>query len=140
MIRPSLKALRWVQVLLGSMDTLTGVLLVFAPAVTLKLMGITHVEGSLTMVSWVGVFVFSVGASYFLVGWGSGGDEALAAWRMQWKMSALVRIAVGCFVLWKLITGELEPAWWSVALTDLVVAAGQILGLRQGWLRGRGTL
>jgi hypothetical protein len=139
MIKPSKKILRLVQVLVGSMDTLTGLLLIFLPAATLKLMGIPALEGGVTMLSWVGVFVFGVGVSYFLVCVGEEGEGAWGAWRMQWKMTALVRIAVGSFVLWKIGMGALDAAWWTVAGTDFLVAGGQLWGLWQGWLGGRET-
>lgn len=130
MKNPSRKALRILQVLLGTMDCLTGLLLMVAPVWTVKLMGIRSAVEWPVMLSWVGAFVFAVGLTYFLVGWGD--DEE--GWRTQWRMSAVVRMVIGVFVVWKLVSGELEMAWLTVALTDLVVAGMQMLGLRWGWL------
>lgn len=134
MKRPPMKVLRVLQALVGAMDTLTGVLLVVAPAHTLRLMGIREVPESMTMVSWVGVFVFAVGLSYFLVGWKGERAEDLAEWRMQWKLTGVVRLAVGTFVAWRIVAGDLESTWKTVALTDFVVAGAQFLGLGRGWL------
>jgi hypothetical protein len=139
MKKPSLKTLRVCQVLVGTMDTLTGVLLVAAPDFTLRLMGIRDVPESLTMVSWVGVFVLAVGASYFLINWRSESETDLAGWRMQWKITGVARLVVGTFVAWHILAGGLESTWQSVALTDFVVAGAQFLGLAQGWLGGRGA-
>ncbi len=91
------------------------------------------------MVSWVGVFVFAVGVSYFLVSWRSDGESDLAAWRMQWKMTGVARLAVGSFVAWQIVAGGLEATWNTVALTDFLVAGAQFAGLGLGWLRGRGA-
>ena len=139
MKRASLKILRVVQALVGAMDTLTGVLLVAAPAFTLRLMGIREVPESLAMVSWVGIFVFAVGLSYFLVNWRGESAADLAGWRMQWKITGVVRLAVGTFVAWQIVAGGLETTWKTVAMTDFLVAGAQFLGLAQGWLKERGA-
>ena len=55
------------QLAVGAMDSVTGVLLVVAPIFTLRMMSVKEEVASSLMVSWVGVFVLSVGLSYFFV-------------------------------------------------------------------------
>lgn len=125
-----------VQRLVGAMDTLTGILLVLIPLQTLRLMGIGEAPQSPVFLSWVGTFVFSIGMSYFLVGWDRDEPAMLAGWRMQWKLTAIARMAVAIFVAVQIARAVLAPAWLSVAVADALVAALQILGLRTGVLKG----
>jgi hypothetical protein len=118
----------------GFSDTLTGLLLLFAPAWTLHRMGVTQVPQPLFFVSYIGVFVLCVGATYLWVpasrlarGWSS-------CWRTQWFITALFRAAVALFVLSEIVTGVMEHAWAAVAVTDAVFAAIQLIGLRRNWL------
>jgi hypothetical protein len=117
----------------GACDASTGLLLVIAPVWTLHLMGIETLPEPADIISFVGIFVFAVGLSYFLVN-----SDDLAGWKMQWKITALVRLLVAVFLLWKIMVTGWEIRWVSVLLTDLVVASIQILGLKRGWLGGRG--
>jgi hypothetical protein len=119
----------------GLSDTLTGVLLLFAPAWTLHLMGVTQVPQPVFFVSYIGVFVFCVGASYLWVPvsrWTAGSPAA--CWRTQWFLTALFRSAVALFILSEIAVGAMEHAWVAVAVTDAVFAAIQFIGLRRNWL------
>ncbi|MDA0765279.1 MAG: hypothetical protein O3A87_02150 [Verrucomicrobia bacterium] len=119
------------QRLVGLMDSLTGLLLLFLPLQTLRLMGISEPAGPNIFLSWVGVFVFSVGLSYFLVGGLPRDANAVAAWRMQWLITAVARCAVALFVALSVARGSLETAWLPVAATDLVVGGLQAIGLHK---------
>jgi hypothetical protein len=112
----------------GAMDALTGLLLVVAPALVLGLLGIAvPAAEALVFLSWMGVFVAGVGLSYGLVL----GDRQRGP--TVWRFTALVRILVGVFVLWRIGDGSLVPLWSVVALTDLGVAGAQLAMLRAGW-------
>lgn len=116
------------SVAVGAMDAVTGLLLVVAPALVLKLLGIAPPPPeALVFLSWMGVFVAGVGLSYGLVL----GDRRRGP--TVWQITALVRVLVGIFVLWRIADGSLVPLWAAVALTDLIVAGGQLAMLRAGW-------
>ncbi len=112
------------------MDATTGLLLMLAPAWTLQLMRL-HAIGAeaLVFLAWMGAFVFSVGASYFLVLRGNEPERG----EMVWQMTSLVRAVVAVFVVIKVGQGILEPLWLSVAVTDALVAAAQWFGLQKKW-------
>jgi len=124
-----LKLFQWA---VGACDACTGILLVFAPVWTLHLMGMKNIPDPADIISFVGIFVAAVGVSYFLVN-----REDVAGWKMQWKVTALVRLSVACFLTWKIFGAHWEMRWITVLLTDLVIAAVQIVGLKRGWLDHR---
>ena len=126
-----LKFLRLWSLAVGSMDASTGLMLIFAPALTLRLMQVPEVEpSSLVFLSWMGVFIGSVGLSYTWVLKGCREAETV------WVFTALVRTAVACFLVVKITAGDLPPAWLLVAATDAIVAFGQWAILRAGWWKG----
>ena len=58
------------QLITGASDTATGALLIFAPALTLRLMHLQAGGDALPFLSYVGVFVLSVGiACLYGAGW-----------------------------------------------------------------------
>src|SRR6478752_10846770 len=74
-----LKFLQIWSIGVGAMDACTGLLLVVAPVPTLSLMRVPAVDASaLVFLSWMGVFIGSVGASYALVF--RGNREAETVW------------------------------------------------------------
>lgn len=105
----------------GLMDALTGICLIALPAVTLRLMGVTP-GTDLVFVSYIGVFVFAVGASHFFAGPFPATAVARERWKTIWKISILARLSVGVFVLVQIMQGTLESAWISVTATDFSVA------------------
>jgi hypothetical protein len=124
--------LTWWNVCVGSMDACTGILLMFFPAVTLRLMGLTALSAEAQVfLSWMGAFVFSVGVSYFL----ALGSQAQRSGETIWKSTALVRTVIACYVTTQVIRGTLEPLWLTVAATDGIVALGQWYGIRKQWWR-----
>ena len=125
------KLLRLWSLAVGAMDTGTGLSLIFAPALTLKLMQVPPVAPqALVFLSWMGVFIASIGLSYGLVFKGNREAEVV------WIFTSLVRLSVACFLAVKLMAGELPMAWLMVAVTDGAVAGGQIMLLRAGWWKG----
>ena len=115
----------------GGMDLLTGCLLVAAPAWTLKQMRVPVPGGeALPFLSWMGVFVGMVGASYLLGLWRRSGIALV----MVWRLTAWFRAAVAVFVAASVASGRLDPAWWLVAATDAVIAVVQWPGLRRRWI------
>ncbi len=115
----------------GSMDACTGLLLIFAPVMVLQLMRVPPVDqSSLVFLSWMGVFIGSVGLSYGLVFRGNREAETV------WIFTAIVRVMVAVFLILKISTGVLPIAWSLVAATDGLVAFTQFLILRAGWWKG----
>ena len=124
-----MKAIRYPwTIAVGVMDTVTGLLLVIFPGWVMGLLGIPpqdHPE----FLSWVGVFVGSVGLSYALAIRGGIAAETV------WSFTALVRGATTVFLTAKMLGGAMPARWATVAATDAVVAAVQVIGLRAGWWR-----
>lgn len=128
--------LRIYQLAAGLCDAATGVALVLMPATTLRLMGIEIAGTNLVWQSYIGAFVLAVGLSYFFPLMERGQTaSALAAWRMQWRFSALARTLVTAFIVWKFSTGELAWQWLEVAATDGCFALVQWAGLWRRWLK-----
>lgn len=134
MMRPRMALLLY-HYAAGLCDTTTGVLLLFAPALTLHLMGVSRAPEPMFYASYVGVFVLCVGASYLIVP-GSGLARKMqgTCWRTQWLITALFRTVIAIFVTAQVAIGVMEPAWLAVALTDASFAAIQWIGLRRNWI------
>lgn len=114
----------------GSMDALTGILLIFFPVLVLKMLKIEPPsQDALVFLSWIGVFVMSVGLSYGLALGKRGRAEAV------WVFTSMVRLLVAVFLTIRILDGSLQRAWALVALSDAVVALIQIAILRAGWWR-----
>jgi hypothetical protein len=133
---------RWLilyQYIAGLCDTGTGLLLIVAPAWTLRLMGLTIIPRPVVFVRYIGVFVLSVGLTYL---WAAARwpltSRAHLGWSAQWKITALVRTLVAVFVVGQVASSTLESRWISVALSDGAFAAIQWIGLRKGWLERAG--
>lgn len=124
------RKLFWWNAGVGAMDACTGLLLLFAPTLTLRLMGLQAIGAEARIfLSWMGAFVFGVGASYFLALRVRSAEEG----EMIWKMTALVRAVIALFVIAQVARGTLESLWLSVAATDAFVALVQLVGLKQSW-------
>jgi hypothetical protein len=112
----------------GSMDALTGLLLILQPRLVLKLLDIREIStGSCVFLSWIGVFVFAVGLSY---GFALGGRER---GEFVWIYTALTRMLVAIFLTVHILDGSLSRAWGWVALSDASVAGVQWAILRAKW-------
>ncbi|HTL73257.1 MAG TPA: hypothetical protein VL863_08130 [bacterium] len=128
---------RWLPVfqwLAGSCDTATGVLLVFTPAWTLKLMGVQRLPQPIEFVSFVGVFVLGVGLAYLSIARLPLNAKTAPRWQTVWRLTALIRALVAGFLSWQILTSRMETAWLAVAVTDGALALIQWFGLQRCWL------
>jgi hypothetical protein len=123
------KFTRALALVAGSLDAGTGLGLVFTPGLLLRLMRVAPVGPEAeTYLRFTGVFVALVGFSYL---WAL--VRGAATLRVVLALTAGFRLAVGIFCTWAIVTGRLAPAWTSVPVTDLLLAAVQ------GWLLARGV-
>jgi len=123
------------QLLTGISDTSTGILLVLAPALTLHLMKLHSVPDALPFLSYVGVFVLSVGLSCLYGAMLTTPRVRAEKLEVVWLLTAVTRALVAFFVLAKVFSGTLESGWVTVAITDALFASIQAVGLAKGWLR-----
>lgn len=127
-----LKTSLLISYLVGACDALTGLLLMFSPLLTLRLMGIKTIPLEPVYLQYIGAFVFGVGAVYFMPALSSQNKEKVQSVLTLWKITALMRLSVGSFVAFQLFQKGLDPAWISVPLTDLSLAAFQIFIVKKG--------
>lgn len=112
----------------GLLDATTGLGLVFAPDLMLRLMRVAPVGAEAeTYLRFTGVFVGVVGCSYL---WGL--MRSAATLRTVLTLTIGFRLAVGVFTSWAIATGRLAPAWSSVPATDLLLASIQTWLLAKG--------
>ncbi len=123
------------QLLTGLSDAGTGLLLVLAPAFTLRLMGLHVAPDTLPFLAYIGVFVLSTGLACFYGAVLVRQARALGKLETVWLLTGITRALVTIFVVSKVAAGTLEAGWISVALTDGFFAAVQAVGLLRGWLR-----
>jgi hypothetical protein len=125
--------LKFWSVAVGSMDAVTGLLLIFFPSLVLGLLRIDPPSpDALVFLSWMGVFICGVGLSYGLaLGRRSRGETV-------WAFTALIRGMVAVFLTVRIMNGSLAPAWAVVGVSDAFVAVVQIAILRAGWWKGVG--
>ncbi len=117
------------SIAVGTMDAVTGLLLIIYPASVLVMLGIEPPSAdALLFLSWIGVFVMAVGLSYGL---------ALGKRRSRgetvWMVTSIVRILVAAFLTLKIVGESMPMAWILVAISDCVVALVQIAVLGAGW-------
>ena len=116
------------------MDACTGLLLIFAPEFTLKLMKLSVPADVLPYQSWIGAFVLSTGLAYAWAIRQPVNERERGARETIWKMTALVRTVIALFLTAKILTGGLSAGWATVVATDAVVALVQWVALRRRWL------
>jgi len=121
--------------LTGLSDSSTGVLLIVAPGTTLHMMRLHAPQDALPYLSYVGVFVLSVGIAC-LYGGGLLATRPVLVQKLEavWLLTAITRGLVAIFVVAKIVSGSLESGWITVALTDGAFALLQAIGLARGWL------
>lgn len=123
------------QLLTGSSDTATGLLLIAAPELTLLWMRLQSSTATLPFLSYIGVFVLSVGLACLYGGLLVVKEASAARLEVVWLLTALTRGLVSVFVISEIFTGRLAPGWATVAWTDGILALIQFTGLARGWLR-----
>ena len=116
----------------GGGDAMTGLLLLAAPRLVLRLLGADvpgDSGGDLVLLRFVGVFVGSVGLAY-LYPWLLRGESRL---RTAVEITAGVRLAVALFLGFAVLTGQLDLPWATVGAYDALVATAQIGLLARGF-------
>ena len=126
------------QCLTGLSDTATGLLLIAAPGITLQLMGLHSAPDTLPFLSYIGVFVLSVGLACLYGGWLAFKRGPREKLEVVWLLTAITRVLVAVFVVAKMASGALEAGWSTVAFTDGAFSLLQFIGLGRGWLRNVG--
>ena len=116
----------------GGGDVATGLLLLAAPELMLRLLGIERPEGSLELFRFVGVFVASVGTAY-LYPWLRGGTGQRHRLATAIEITAGIRIAVAAFLVCAVALREMGSPWLTVGTYDALVAAAQLALLARGF-------
>jgi len=126
------RAAAWLALGAGGLDFCTGLGLVLAPALALKIMGAALIGAeALVYLRWIGAFVAAVGCSYLWPLWRS--DVALL--RAALELTIWSRLAAGGYSAWAVATGALSTIWISVPVTDFALAVAQWWLLRRGVFR-----
>jgi len=116
---------------IGAMDTLTGLGLIFMPALVLSLMGIRMQNPeSLTFIRFVGSFVAATGLCYFLPFLSKSFQFEELIW--NWKTTSLLRFSVGLVLSGLILCHFLTWHWSSIIFVDCGVASLQLLWIREG--------
>lgn len=123
----------WLALGAGLMDFITGLWLVFAPRLALRLMGAAPPGAeALVYLRWIGAFVGAVGYCYL---WALERRDVTRL-RHTLELTVWFRLAAGGYSAWAVATGALPPAWVSVPVTDFALAAAQVWLLRRGVFQG----
>jgi hypothetical protein len=122
------------QLSIGISDTITGALLLIAPAFTLALMSLHAPADALPYLSFIGAFVLSVGLSCLYGAWLMLRRGTTYKLEIVWLLTAITRASVAVFILSQILSHTLDAGWLTVALTDGVCVLFQAIGLRKGWL------
>ena len=123
------------QTITGLSDTITGLLLILSPALTLHLMGLSADPRAFTFLSFVGVFVLSVGLACLYGAWLATRPRFAAQLATVWLLTAIPRGLVAVFLFEKMYAGTLAVGWSSAAVSDGAFALLQLIGLYKGWLQ-----
>lgn len=118
--------IRGLSIVAGLMDALTGLLLIFSPAMTLALMNVPPEGHPPELIGFIGAFVLANGSLYL---WALGLGKLRNPWiilRYAWFATAWVRICVGITTGVFILKGQLSSAWVTVPITDLVIAGIQL--------------
>lgn len=122
------------QVAAGLSDTATGALLIAAPVLTLRLMGLQVPADALPFLSFIGAFVLAVGLSYLYGALLVGRAGCASKLEAVWLLTAIIRSSVAVFVMAEVMAGRLEQGWLTIAFFDGACVLIQAIGLRKGWL------
>ena len=121
------------QVAIGLADTTTGLLLMLAPGLTLRLMRLQVAGGALPLLGLIGAFVFAVGLCCLYGAWLACRWTSAARLEVVWLLTGIVRGSVALMVLASVLSGSLEPGWLPVSVFDGACALVQAIGLLRGW-------
>jgi drug/metabolite transporter (DMT)-like permease len=121
------------QLAIGLADTVTGVLLILAPGLTLRLMRLQVAAGAGPLLGLVGAFVFAVGLCCLHGAWLAYRRSSPARLDMVWLLTGIVRGSVALLVLGSVLSGSLEPGWLPVGIFDGACALVQAIGLLRHW-------
>lgn len=121
----------------GGGDAATGLLLVAAPALVIRILGVAEPSGNLAYLRFVGVFVGCVGLAYLWPWLSRDGVRRSRRLVAAVEMTAGIRLAVALFLGVAVAAGALDPPWMTVGVYDAVVATAQ-LGLLANGVFGRG--
>lgn len=119
----------------GTMDTLTGLLLLAWPARTVALFGAGMPAGDDILLRFVGAFVAGVGSTYL---WALAAPDPRSRGRRVagvWGATAVVRLWIAVFIGAAVALGRLDGPWLVVGATDALLALVQGGGLRAGWIK-----
>lgn len=119
------------QMLTACSDVATGLLLIFWPAATMRLMRLHVPSDSLPLLSYIGAFVLSIGMACF---YGAFVIASTPKLEVVWLLTGITRTCVALFVAVQILSGVLDAGWASVAVTDGAFAILQATGLARGWL------
>lgn len=122
------------QSVIGLSDTLTGALLIIAPVLTLRLMGLQVTVDALPFLSFIGAFVLPVGLACLYGALLLIGKSCVCRLQMVWLLTGFIRASVAIFVVAAVLQHSLEAGWLTVAFTDGACVVIQAIGLRGGWL------
>lgn len=121
----------------GLMDSISGLLLVFAPGLALKLMLVPPVSSdALHFVSFVGAFVFAVGMLYLAAFTRQPLPGGRAFVRYTLVATGWIRLNVCLFSGSMILLGHLGWRWATVPVTDGALALVQFALVAAGWIRG----
>jgi hypothetical protein len=122
------------QLMTGLSDTATGILLIFAPALTLHLMGLHADPANLPFLSYIGAFVLSVGLACFYGALLITRSNFASRLKVVWVITAITRTSVALLIAWKIASGIFESGWSTVAISDGALALIQWIGLTKNWV------
>ena len=100
----------------------------------MRLLHISVPDSALFYLSWVGIFVLSVGLCCTY------GARLMAcsacSQRIEtvWLLTAIPRALVSVFLLLHILLGDLTSAWITIAIFDGLCAIFQAVALKKGWL------
>lgn len=116
----------------GGGDAATGLLLLAAPRLVLRLLGAAAPGDDLILLRFVGVFVSCVGLAC-LYPWLLRGRARASRLTAALEMTAGVRLAVALFLSFAIMTSRLDLPWATVGAYDALVATAQIGLLARGF-------
>ena len=99
------------QLLTGVPDALTGLLLIFDPVLTLRLMRLQASPDALPFLSFIGAFVLSVGIACLYGAILATRPVSAPKLQMVWLLTAITRGLIAMFVVTRIVSGSLEMGW-----------------------------